>query len=363
MQAPDAGLDAVALTLANLYRVYSDPSVPARVRAVIHKSLERRWAAIDQEVAIMSVYLNAYVRGGAFKRTNLAVRPNSLYQMACRLVTRFYGVEGDLLFRAAFFDYDGGKKEFSPKHMGLAELRQLVLQEVFDVRVSRSDLSLMDGPEPAWFDAEGLGPARHRRVIRAQSARQARAVARRNRREFSGSERGFSRFGLYLTKLRSQMAVEKVRKIYTVDLELKRQHLDLGLATERIKRRYNRFAEEHEAESRALQDTNTSHLDTFDDLAAQLMQASDDADSDETVAPDDDGSDSEDDAPGPAADGDEEDEPTYSTEDLKLVNIFDLSLTEGTSTVDGHLGFYWKGGLKSLEEELQIYDLLMEDVE
>lgn len=50
----------------------------------------------------------------------------------------------------------------------------------------------------------------------------------------AGSERGFSKFGIFLTKLRSQLSIQKVRKMNIVDMELKRNHEELELTTDRI---------------------------------------------------------------------------------------------------------------------------------
>ncbi|KAJ7060268.1 ribonuclease H-like domain-containing protein [Mycena amicta] len=98
MQLPDAGLDSVILMLGNLYRIYGSSEMPTQPR--------KRWAAIEREPAIVALFLNLYIRGKAFQKTNLAVRPNTIYQMACVLFKRFFDIEPNLEFHTAFFDYE-----------------------------------------------------------------------------------------------------------------------------------------------------------------------------------------------------------------------------------------------------------------
>ncbi|KAJ7049147.1 ribonuclease H-like domain-containing protein [Mycena amicta] len=344
MQAPDAGLDSVVLMLGNLYRIYGSNEIPTHLRNTIRKSLEKRWAAIEREPAIVALFLNPYIRGTAFQKTNLAVRPNTIYQMACTLFKRFFDVEPNLEFRAAFFDYEREKHEFSSKHMGLADIRTLVQRE------NQRGLMLK-----VWTPLD-TGEVNGRNGLVKLAIWLHSIVA-----NSAGSERGFSKFGLYLTKLCSQMAVEKVRKMYTVDMDLKRQHAELGLATERVQRRYARFAEEHEAESRSMEDYEAS--ESFDDLAAQMIRHAEEAANENTTA------DSGTTSPA-ASDNDndiDDDDAVYTPADLALNKIFDFSLVNTSEEADGEenaaLGFYWKGGIKSLEEELQIYDLLMEDLD
>ncbi|KAJ7658433.1 hypothetical protein B0H17DRAFT_1145650 [Mycena rosella] len=57
----------------------------------------------------------------------------------------------------------------------------------------------------------------------------------------AGSERGLSEFGLFLTKLRSQLCIQKVRKMTTTDMGLKNQHEEIGLTTDLIKHKFDHF--------------------------------------------------------------------------------------------------------------------------
>lgn len=130
MQAPDAGLDQVLLMLGNLYRIYGSPKINSRVRTCVRKSLEKRWLPMEQEVFIIAVYLNPYIRGAAFSTKNPVVRPINLYNIAKQLFQRFFDIEPDLDFHAAFFDYAKGLREFCSRFMNLAEMKQLHEREV-----------------------------------------------------------------------------------------------------------------------------------------------------------------------------------------------------------------------------------------
>ncbi|KAJ7258558.1 ribonuclease H-like domain-containing protein [Mycena rebaudengoi] len=231
MQAPDAGLDQVLLMLGNLYRIYGSPEIDSRVRTCVRKSLEKRWLPMEQEVFIIAVYLNPYIRGAAFSTKNPVVKPINLYNIAKQLFQRFFDIEPDLDFHAAFFDYAKDLREFSSRFMNLAEMKQLHERENKRVSVVK-----------VWEQLDtGLPNGRNGLVKLAIWVLSIVANS-------AGSERGFSKFGLFLTKLRSQLSIQKVRKMTTVDMDLKRQHEELGLTTDRIKRKFVLFAEQYVAE-------------------------------------------------------------------------------------------------------------------
>jgi hypothetical protein len=76
------------LCLGNLYRIF-DRNVDPLVKSTVTKSLERRWAKTDQELMILAVFLNPYIRDRAFNRSKLPSM--SLYHMLLRAYQRFYG--------------------------------------------------------------------------------------------------------------------------------------------------------------------------------------------------------------------------------------------------------------------------------
>ncbi|KAJ7226169.1 hypothetical protein C8J57DRAFT_1252769 [Mycena rebaudengoi] len=95
-------------------------------------------------------------------------------------------------YHAAFFDYGKDAREFSRSYMNLAEMKQLYERENKRVNVVKIWEQLDTG------DTNGRNGLVKLAIwllsIVANSA---------------GSERGFSKFGIYLTKLRSQLSIQK----------------------------------------------------------------------------------------------------------------------------------------------------------
>lgn len=161
----------------------------------------------------------------------------------------------------------------------------------------------------------------------------------------AGSERGFSKFGIFLTKLRNQLSIQKVRKMNTVDMELKRRHEDLGMTTDRIKRKFVRFAEKYAgAESGSMSYDET---DSFSALSTQLIRDA----TDEQGLPVDEDQRGSDTLPS-----------THPASRYTLKELFQYPEDE-TERLENGLGFYWQGGVKDLREELELYDLLMEVID
>ena len=119
-QASNTRLYHVLTTLANLYRIYSnlDSEDDSDVRDEILNSLEKRWAAADQEPFIAAVVLNPFFCGDFLGR-DIALTPIGLCNMLKRLQWRVFRVEADGDFQAAFMDYYNKRGEFSPEAMAL----------------------------------------------------------------------------------------------------------------------------------------------------------------------------------------------------------------------------------------------------
>ncbi|KAJ7122705.1 ribonuclease H-like domain-containing protein [Mycena crocata] len=334
MQAPDAGLDQVLLMLGNLYRIYSSEDINSRVRNCIQRSLEKRWRAMERDIFILALYLNPYIRGSAFSTKNPLVKPISLYNIAKQLYTQFFDEEPDLDFHAAFFDYSRDSNEFSSAYMQLAEMKRLYEREVlifaFILFNKRVDVVRV-------WETLDTGESNGRNGLVRLAIWLLSIIA-----NSAGSERGFSKFGIFLTKLRNLLSIQKVRKMNTVDMDLKHKHEELGMVTDRVKRKFAHFSEEFIGEKNP--NFGYDETESFGQLATQLIQ--DFADN-QNIPVDD----------------DEEHPPTRSPHSLvnyQLKNLFQFPENGSESLANG-LGFYWQGGIKDLQEELEVYDLLMED--
>ncbi|KAJ7170282.1 ribonuclease H-like domain-containing protein [Mycena crocata] len=233
--------------------------------------------------------------------------------------------EPDLDFHAAFFDYSRDSNEFSSAYMQLAEMKPLCERENKHVDVVRVWETLDTGESNRCNGLVRL--AIWLLSIVANSA---------------GSERGSSKFGIFLTKLRNLLSIQKVRKMNTVDMDLKRKHEELGMVIDCVKPKFAHFSEEFIGEKNP--NFGYDETESFGQLATQLIQ---DFAGNQNIPVDD----------------DEEHSPTRSPHSLvnyQLKNLFQFPENGSESLVNG-LGFYWQGGIKDLQEELEVYDLLMED--
>jgi hypothetical protein len=127
-QAPHTRLDHVLLTLGNLYRIYSTLEFDGDVRDAIISSLEKRWAKADQEVFIVAVFLNPYIRRRCFSRA--ALTEAELYNMVAHIFERIFGQKADIGLLKAFTDYSKGQGEFSDDRMSLDMMAEMFASEV-----------------------------------------------------------------------------------------------------------------------------------------------------------------------------------------------------------------------------------------
>ncbi|KAF7331976.1 HAT family dimerization protein [Mycena kentingensis (nom. inval.)] len=338
-QAVDLSLDVVLLILGNLYFNYDPTKINPAAARCVRASLEKRWAAVNREHAILTLYLNPLIRGTAFDPRNLAVRPISIYAMATRACKQIFSVDADLDFHAAFGDYGLGTAEFSAEFMQLEQLKALHKREGKHLHMVT-----------VWKPLD-TGELKGRNLL----VQLAIALASFTPTS-AGSERGFSRFGLLLTKLRSRMSIEKVRKMTTLSIAIQQEHEAMGLRTDRIKRRFVEVAEECDERAAA----GVDGPQTFAGLAEQLVG---DVSEEGTPELEEVGSDEEEDT--------EEDATAaarpQAASSLTLKSIFNWP-RPGSSTIDKEklqnaLGFYWVNGIKSLDDELAAYELLSDSVD
>lgn len=175
----------------------------------------------------------------------------------------------------------------------------------------------------------------------------------------AGCERAFSDFGVVHTKRRNRLTAEKVHKTGVLKMNLRQAHIDAGLTRPRRKRAFGEVDEANsdEAAEAAVPEEDNSD---FDNLAHQLIQdaeASDRADDNEEfnnliptihLPP----------RPQPTSSHSQPSQPRLPSQCITLRLLFDYT---STSSEGIGLDFYWKGGLKNLDHELDTYDLLFEE--
>ncbi|KAF8808342.1 hypothetical protein BYT27DRAFT_7255616 [Phlegmacium glaucopus] len=122
-QASNTRVYHVLTTLANLYHIYSNLSLAEdfNVHNQVLTSLEKRWAAADQDPFIAAVVLNPFLRGDFLAKQHIALTPIGLCNMLKHLHSHVFRVDVDADFQAAFMDYFNKHEEFSPECMALVD--------------------------------------------------------------------------------------------------------------------------------------------------------------------------------------------------------------------------------------------------
>ena len=93
-------------------------------------SLEKRWAAADQDPFIAAVVLNPFLHGDFLAWRHIALTPIGLCNMLKRLHSRVFRIDVDAGFQAAFMDYFNKREEFSPESMALADWTNMAQNDV-----------------------------------------------------------------------------------------------------------------------------------------------------------------------------------------------------------------------------------------
>lgn len=128
----------VLLTLGNLYRIFGNlPAEDLQVKETLHASLERRWAKTDQELMILAVFFNPFLRTRPFNQDSFP--PIVFFHLVRRAFKRLLRQDaaGDVQFLEAFNSYYDNSGYFSDQSMWLEGHRQLYEQNVIDYRLLR----------------------------------------------------------------------------------------------------------------------------------------------------------------------------------------------------------------------------------
>lgn len=102
-----------------LYYTHTDQSINSRIRKKVHASLEKRWKNADQDVFILALVFNPYIRRKAFKDGISFRTVAGLWEVVRRTYMRFYDKEPDGIFRKNFTEYLGGTGKWSDERMSL----------------------------------------------------------------------------------------------------------------------------------------------------------------------------------------------------------------------------------------------------
>jgi hypothetical protein len=129
IQASHVHLDHITMTLRNLYCIYSGPDFKVPVWDCILASLEKQWAAADQDVFILAVLFNPYIHAHCFSTSQLS--HDVLYNIAERVFQHLFGPEEPgLKFMLDFDQYINGIGVYSNATMKLKMIKAKFNAEV-----------------------------------------------------------------------------------------------------------------------------------------------------------------------------------------------------------------------------------------
>ncbi|KAF8270666.1 ribonuclease H-like domain-containing protein [Lactarius quietus] len=350
-QESNTRLYHVLTTLANLYRIYSNLSLPE-----------------DLDVPVL---LNPFLRGNFLARRHVALTPIGLCNMLKRLHSCVFRMDTDTDFHAAFMDYFNKRNEFSPESMALADWTDMAKKNGQEVN-----------PVEIW---EGIDTheetGRNRLTILAIHILSIVANS-------AGCERAFSHMGLVHTGIRSKLGVEKVRKTTMVGMDIKRSHLEAGLVPSRSKRNFTSFTSESDAGAQELNRANLTSVADIDDqeledglvdfnqLSKHLVASAASANRDRDIG--DDHNDPNDEFPPdiamPAASGsllitipplNSSSLSPQATQLKKTCIPLEILFEYPTDTdlPSEGMNSFWKGGVENLEKEMEAYDILSSNEE
>lgn len=173
----------------------------------------------------------------------------------------------------------------------------------------------------------------------------------------AGCEHVFSDFGIIHTKPRNKLSAEKVHKTDVLKMDIQQTHVEAGLTSPGWKCAFGKIDESKEPPEVAVPHDDNSE---FRNLTHQLIQAVEQADSDEAETNHDNVIPSIH-IPLLLQPANHQSTPICPpSQPIPLKSLFDYPQTAKV-TSSTSLEFYWKGGLKNLKRELAAYDLLYKE--
>ncbi|KAE9384154.1 hypothetical protein BT96DRAFT_1008363 [Gymnopus androsaceus JB14] len=119
VQADNCHLNTVLLLLAYLNYIHTDPPLPQAICSAVHASLEKQWKKVDQDVFILTLIFNPYIRRSLFKKRGPFQTFAGLWAIIHRVYIWFYNKEPDYEFRREFGNYILGIRKWTSDLMSL----------------------------------------------------------------------------------------------------------------------------------------------------------------------------------------------------------------------------------------------------
>lgn len=369
-------MDQVLLTLGNLFRIYAAAHVDSDTRRCVHASLEKRWKAADQEVFILAVLFNPYVRATCFRD---AVLPqNILVEICMRTFARVMRRAADIEFWSACHRYIQSTGRYTSTHMALELHRAMAEREVrlpFFLHVISSVTQ-----------RKSVDLVRIWEAIRCEHAKTSAEIADHALVMFairilsvvanSGAcERCFSCFGITHTAQRNRLAVQSTHDVNLVRMDVESQHAAAGRKPHRLKRKLGPTASSGSLSSQSSQSTSFPTAETQRSEHGSAQDERGDADDPERRAAleqavlqlfaDEDGDGDPTDLDhlearlqaGESALEPADEFPTALSAHFTKITLCDLFVYPDAGTESSTpLEFYWNGGIRDLEAEEQVMD-------
>ncbi|TFY66832.1 hypothetical protein EVG20_g4259 [Dentipellis fragilis] len=194
----------ILITIANLYRLFSNPKYDGSIRCAVLRSLEKRWGKQDQGIFILAVVLNPFIWVSAFAAKSPFRQPDIIQDLATKAFKRFFYLEPDDEFMTAIMNYLHKLGPWSDAAMGLARFKKAAkdqgLAHVNLINVWRNKIPIRDGLPP-------FPPLNGNAGLANLALRIASIVP-----NTASTERTFSQFKIIHSALRNRLSHEKVRK-------------------------------------------------------------------------------------------------------------------------------------------------------
>ncbi|KAJ7748303.1 ribonuclease H-like domain-containing protein, partial [Mycena maculata] len=219
LQAPTCRLNTVLLCLGNLYRIFGNfPPADAIVTKIVQASLERHWAKTDQELMILGVFFNPYIRSHTFDPDSLSCM--DMFHIARRAYERLLrqDADGDVEFMTAFQSYYNNQNHFSAEAMWIEGHRQAYEAMVRAFVVQKRPIDLIPLTGRSGFVKLAI------RILSMLP-------------NSAGPEHIFSYFGLAHTHHRNRLGPLKVHDTTIVRNDRQKAHIDAGMVYQRRTRR------------------------------------------------------------------------------------------------------------------------------
>ena len=118
------------VTLVILYHKFCDSTLDSSICEAACKSLEKHWKKADQDIFLLAVVLNPYLRVSCFSERSPYRNFPNVWHLFQKVFLRLYGIEPNLEFRSTLQEYVSEIGGWSALDMGLDQYMEQAKREV-----------------------------------------------------------------------------------------------------------------------------------------------------------------------------------------------------------------------------------------